>query len=73
MISSFWGAFLISLLIVSVGKMFELTRSQSKAMHHLFLTRKAASSITSAMRYFLAKRKSQKNQKNKEERERKMS
>jgi hypothetical protein len=55
MIASFWGAFLISLLIVSVGKIFELTRNQKKAMHHLFLTRKAASSITTAMRFFLNK------------------
>lgn len=58
MITSFWGAFLISLVIVSVSKMFELTRNQKKAMHHLFLTRKAASSITSAMRYFIAKKRS---------------
>lgn len=57
MLTAFWGAFLISLLIFSVGKIFELTRSQKKAMHHLFLTRKAASSITSAMRFFLAKSK----------------
>jgi len=57
MITAFWGTFLISLLIVSVSKIFELTRKQRKAMHHLFLTRKAASSITSAMRYFLAKKK----------------
>lgn len=57
MITSFWGAFLISLLIVSVGKIFELSRNQRKAMHHLFLTRKAASSITSAMRYFMAKKR----------------
>jgi len=57
MMTAFWGAFLISLLIFSVGKIFELTRNQKKAMHHLFLTRKAASSITSAMRFFLAKSK----------------
>ena len=57
MITAFWGTFLISLLIVSVGKIFELDKSQQKAMHHLFLTRKAASSITSSLRYFLAKKK----------------
>eukprot|EP00347_Sterkiella_histriomuscorum_P005684 403355659 len=59
MITAFWGAFLISLLIVSVGNIFQLTRNQRKAMHHLFLTRKAATSITSAMRFFLAKRRQQ--------------
>jgi hypothetical protein len=56
-ITAFWGAFLISLLIVSVGKIFELEKNQKKAMHHLFLTRKAASSITSSLRYFMAKKK----------------
>ena len=58
MITSFWGAFIISLVIVSVTKIFELNRNQKKAMHHLYLTRKAASSITSAMRYFMAKKRS---------------
>jgi hypothetical protein len=58
MIAAFWGAFLISLLIVTVSKSFELSRNQKKAMHHLFLTRKAASSITSAMRYYMAKKRS---------------
>jgi ABC-type Fe3+-siderophore transport system permease subunit len=57
MVTSFWGAFIISLVIVSVSKIFELSRNQKKAMHHLFLTRKAASSITSAMRYFMAKKR----------------
>ena len=58
MITSFWGGFLISLVIVSVSKIFELTRNQKKALHHLFLTRKAASSITSAMRFYMAKKRS---------------
>ncbi len=31
-------------------------------MHHLFLMRKAASSITSAMRYFMAKKRQKKTQ-----------
>ena len=58
MISAFWGAFLISLMIVTIGQTFELTRNQKKAMHHLFLTRKAAASITCAMRYYMAKKRS---------------
>ena len=57
MATSLWGAFLISLLIVSVSKIFELERNQKRAMHHLLLTRKAAVSITAAMRYFIAKKK----------------
>ena len=58
MIAAFWGAFLISILVVTVGRNFELSRNQKKAMHHLYLTRKAASSITSAMRYYMAKKRS---------------
>lgn len=56
--TAFWGGFINSLVIVSVTKIFELSRNQKKAMHHLYLTRKAASSITSAMRYFMAKKRS---------------
>jgi len=57
MFTAIWGMFLISLFIVSVGEVFSLTRQEKKAMHHLMLTRKAAASITSAMRYFISKRK----------------
>ena len=73
MIAAFWGAFLISLLIVTVSKTFELSRNQKKAMHHLFLTRKAASSITSAMRYYMAKKRSKLAQAQKDSRARGIS
>ena len=53
MITSFWGAFIISLFIVVAANTFNLSRNQQKAMHHLFLTRKAAASITAALRYNL--------------------
>jgi hypothetical protein len=51
MITSFWGAFIISLVIIVCANFFNLSRNQKKAMHHLFLTRKAAASITAALRY----------------------
>ena len=54
MVAALWGTFLISLMIVSVDKFFELTLQEKKAMHHLMQTRKAAQTITAAMRYWLA-------------------
>jgi hypothetical protein len=52
-ITSFWGAFIISLVIIVCANLFNLSRNQRKAMHHLFLTRKAAASITEDLRYSL--------------------
>jgi hypothetical protein len=50
-LTSFWGAFIISLFIVVAGNLFNMTRNQKEAMHDLFLTRIAAASITAALRY----------------------
>ena len=55
MMTAFWGTFIISLLILSVSQIFDLTRNQRRALHHLLLTKKAATSITAAMRYFMTK------------------
>jgi hypothetical protein len=57
MITAIWGSFIISLVIVVAAKLFMLSRSQKKAMHHLFLTSKAAHSITAALRYNLELKK----------------
>jgi len=57
-----WGTFLISLLVVSVGQMFALTFNEARALHHLLQTRQAARSITSAMRYYMAKKKYEQHQ-----------
>jgi hypothetical protein len=42
MVGAMWGTFLISLMIVSVNQVFELSLQEKKAMHHLLQTRKAA-------------------------------
>mmetsp|Transcript_17377 Transcript_17377/g.12418 ORF Transcript_17377/g.12418 Transcript_17377/m.12418 type:complete len:82 (+) Transcript_17377:884-1129(+) len=55
--TAIWGTFLISILIIVVSRIFDLERNQQRALHHLQLTRKAALSITSAMRFYLAKKK----------------
>ena len=57
MVAAFWGTFLISLMILSVSMVFDLVENEKKALYHLLQTKRAALSITSAMRYFIAKRK----------------
>jgi Ion channel len=58
MVTSIWGAFMFSLVLVAFSMIFNLTPHQKKAMHHLLLTRKAASTIAFAFRYFSARKKS---------------
>lgn len=53
MFTSIWGAFIITLVIVAFSSLFSLSKNQKKAMHHLHLTKKAAETITSSMRFFL--------------------
>lgn len=57
MIGAYSGAFFTSLVIIVCSRLLDLTDSQKKAMHHLFLTRKAAASIKAALRYNLELRK----------------
>ena len=52
-ITSIWGALLIAIVVMVLKDLFTLSINQKKAMHRLFLTRKAASTITSAMRYYI--------------------
>jgi len=57
MVVALWGAFLISLLMVTVTNVFELSENQKMAMRHIRLTRKAAITLSSSIKYFLAKKK----------------
>lgn len=54
MITTVWGTFIFTLVIVAFGSMFNLSPHQKKAMHHLLLTRKAASTLTNAYRFYKA-------------------
>ncbi|TNV86025.1 hypothetical protein FGO68_gene14862 [Halteria grandinella] len=56
MVTSIWGTFIFTLVIVAFGAVFNLSPHQKKAMHHLLLTRKAASTLTSAFRYYNSKK-----------------
>ena len=51
--SSIWGAFLLSLVILVVANMFELKKSQKKAMRDIHVTRKATKSISLGIKFFL--------------------
>jgi tellurite resistance protein TehA-like permease len=55
MLAAIWGAFILTLVIVAFSMIFNLNATQKKAMHHLLVTRKAASTIASTWRYYKTK------------------
>ena len=60
MITSIWGTFVITLVLVAFGNVFSLKQNQKLAMHHVEVSRKAAVTITSAMKYFMLVKKKHK-------------
>jgi hypothetical protein len=61
MLTAIWGTFIFTLVIVAFSVVFNLSPHQKRAMHHLLLTRKAATTLTSALRYYNARNKVKKN------------
>ena len=57
MLTAIWGAILISLIVLVVGSVFELKKSQKKAMHDIHVTRKATRAISLSIKFFLMKKK----------------
>lgn len=57
MFTSLWGAFMISLLVVSVSSIFDLKKHQKMALHHIRLTKSAAKTISSAFKFYQEKKK----------------
>jgi len=57
MIIALSGSFLLSIVVVTVLSIFELTHSQKMALRHIRLTRRAAVTISSSIKYFLAKKR----------------
>ena len=55
--TAIFGAFLISMMVLAVAKIFDLNQNQHKALRHIRMSRSAAKLITSFSRYFLAKKK----------------
>lgn len=54
---AFWGALLVSLLVVACSSIFQLSSKQDIAVSHVKMTRTAAEVITKGFRYFMAKKK----------------
>lgn len=57
LVTAGWGTFLMSILIMSVGKIFGLSYNEEKSLQHILSTRKAAKTITASMRYYMQKSK----------------
>lgn len=51
------GSFLISIVVVVVYSIFDLTSNQKMALRHIRLTRRAANTVTTSMRYFMIKKR----------------
>ena len=66
MVLALWGAFQLSLFVVIVQKIFNLSDAENIATTHIRLTRTAASTIQSAFRYYKQKKLMKKEIKNSE-------
>lgn len=52
MFTAIWGAVLISLIVVMVSKIFEMTENQEKALRQVDVSRKAAKAIAYAFKFY---------------------
>ena len=59
-INALWGAFIISLLVASIGTIFELSEGQKYAVSEITNTKEAANSLRAAIKYFNSNRRYQK-------------
>ena len=57
MILAFWGAVLLSLLVVVMVNVFELNEDETIAKQQVLITKKAAETISKGFKYFLSKKK----------------
>jgi len=51
------GTFMISIVVVTVSSIFDLSDNQKMALRHIRITRRAAVIISSSIKYFLAKKR----------------
>jgi hypothetical protein len=56
-VSAIWGAFMISLVVVTVSSVFELKKNQLKALKHIQVTRSAAKTIILAIKFYQVKKR----------------
>ena len=55
MILAFWGALLLSLLVVVLSSIFQLNENERLAMRHVRMTKQAANTIVRSIKYFISK------------------
>ena len=56
MFISLWGAFMISLIVLTVSSVFNLSKNQLKAMRHIRLTKSSVRTIELAFKFYKAKK-----------------
>lgn len=61
-INALWGAFVISMLVSSIGKIFDLLEKQKRAIVDITNAKQAAATLKSSFRYFTAKSEFKKKQ-----------
>lgn len=59
-VNALWGAFVISLLVSSIGRVFDLSDHQKKAIADITNSKSAAASLKASFKYFLAKNENNK-------------
>lgn len=52
MFTALWGAVMISLVVVMVSKLFEMTENQEKALRDIDVSRKAAKAIAYGFKFY---------------------
>lgn len=57
MLISLWGAFMISLIVLTVSSVFNLSKNQLKAMRHIRLTKSSVKTIELAYKFYKTKKK----------------
>jgi hypothetical protein len=57
MFCALWGAFMISLIVLTVGNYFRLNEKQKKALSHIKISKSAAKIISLSFKYFIKKKK----------------
>lgn len=56
-ITAFWGTFIVSLLVLVVANIFELSANEKKAIKFIKQSRTAATAIGNAFKFYLKKKK----------------
>jgi len=56
-ITAFWGTFIVSLLVLVVANIFELSDEEKKAIAFIKQSRTAATGISKAFKFYMAKKK----------------